>query len=768
MPSDAVIFRHSVVFSPQSTVFTHSLIATYIDTAGYEVNYAGDPYAWRVYVNPYTGLENTASLVSNISIILPYSNMLIEKIELYAKTNGTGNYRQLWIKLLNNTGGVVFEVLNVTMNIDWEYIVIIVNKTISNNVIIWVNATITSTTDIGEELCITGVKLHVTYNSTTFSYTLPALVDYFNVTTLFTVNLTNTALNSSIIDFLIIDKLTYNTTNYPVKPVYFRNESINGVNYMVYRVINATSTGLYYLYTLIPNSINIKFKSRGVDVSRVIVGEPFTIEIPVTGNISIYPLKLEYLNTSTVTITITTPGVYLVRANSTRTREYIIGLREAVIIVDYGFITLRFKDLDDSLVDYEILDLLVVNKYTGELRGFKGKISVNISNLTYGVYEFNVKIKGVTLCVSSLDLYVLTNASTIDLSCKLKRIIDYRGVNKSIIHDVDKQLILLEDLSFKYPYSRMRILLSGSGVYTLILNYYGKKPTNVLITSNTTISRWYWDGDYLVITGVLGGISEINITDLYRLKLEVYDRLGNILTHLPPLIMINETTHISPVVDVFVYPETYNITLPFNINGFLFYGFSDRYNETTRLINISVSDLLLRAYYRVPTKITTSVFQVKSLFEIMRRVLGLAGGEEYVTVYFEGKLLDYYDNGVSNRPITIRLYRENTVISEFNLTTDITGYWKTPIIQLLRGEKYSLIIIYPGDDVYVGSVLTTEFTSEALPITPTPVVISPLEVLLVIIGVLVVVSLILAVTRALKHTIIEVISEKRRFIRKKN
>jgi len=87
LPGTSVIFRHMLVYSPNSTQFTHSFTATDTTTAGYETSYGGDAWAWRVYANPYSN-PNTASLVSSITITLPYATMLIEKLELYAKTNG--------------------------------------------------------------------------------------------------------------------------------------------------------------------------------------------------------------------------------------------------------------------------------------------------------------------------------------------------------------------------------------------------------------------------------------------------------------------------------------------------------------------------------------------------------------------------------------------------------------------------------------------------------------------------------------------------------
>jgi len=772
LPNTSVIFRHMLIYSPNSTVFTHSFTATNTSTAGYETSYGGDAWAWRIYANPYTDpntgatLENTASLVSNITITLPYATMLIEKLELYAKTNGTGNYRQLWVKILDNAGSTIAEVSNATMGINWALTTISVNRLLSNNVTIWINATVTSTTSVGEEICVSGVKLYMSYNTTTNTFAILARNYRHNVTTTFTVNLNTTLTNSSTIDLLVIDKLTYNSTNYPATPSYVGNETVNSNNYLVYRITGATSTGTYKVYSTIQNAITkITFKSRGVVVTRVLVSEPVTIEIPITGNIRIPALKLEYINTSSITVTFNETRTYIIVANATRSAEYILGYWLTEIVVDYGAFTANFNDVDGKPIDYETLDLTLVNKYTGESRSLKTKVSANLTGLKYGVHELTMSFKGIHVCYGTLDLYSSTNASTLNLTCTLKRVLDYRGLNRSLIFELGKQLVSIEDLSLKYPYSRSRVLLNGTGAFTLILDYYGKKPTSVSITGNVTITRWYWDGYYLVVTGTLGSVGEVNITDLYKLRVEVYDRLGNLIPFNVPL-YINDTAYYTPIAEGLFYPETYNVTLPAEISGFKFYSFGNNHNETTMLINVSTGDVVLKAYYRVPSRAEVKAYKVSSLGEIIRRLLNLAENEEYVSVFFEGKLLDYYGNGVPGRTLTVRIYRAGTLLSEYNVTTDPTGYWRTPTMQLLRGETYTVSVHYAGDNTYVESGAVYEFTSESPPATPT-ITTPPLEILVLATGVLLLAGLGLAVIHAVRHVVVEARDEKRRFVRRK-
>jgi hypothetical protein len=75
-------------------------------------------------------------------------------------------------------------------------------------------------------------------------------------------------------------------------------------------------------------------------------------------------------------------------------------------------------------------------------------------------------------------------------------------------------------------------------------------------------------------------------------------------------------------------------------------------------------------------------------------------------------------------------------------------------------------VYYAGDEVYVESGAIYEFSSEALPPAPAPAI-PPLEVLAIVAGALLLVGLILAVTRAIKHTAIAELEEKRRFVKRK-
>jgi len=97
---------------------------------------------------------------------------------------GTGSYRRLWVKVMDSAGSTIAEVSNATMGTSWALTAISVNGLVSNNVTIWINATATSTTSVGEEICVAGVKLYMSYNTTTITTATLTPADRLNVTTI--------------------------------------------------------------------------------------------------------------------------------------------------------------------------------------------------------------------------------------------------------------------------------------------------------------------------------------------------------------------------------------------------------------------------------------------------------------------------------------------------------------------------------------------------------------------------------------------------------
>ena len=763
---------HDIVYSPNSTQFTHSFTAANTTTAGYETNYT-DPYGWRVYANPYevAGVyyENNASLVSEVNITLPYTQVLVKNVTLLARANGTGSFRQLWIRVLNSTGGVVAELTNATIGTGWTEVSLVVNTSLSGQITIWINATVKSTTTAGEEIGIKDVRVYIEFSTNpTVKAPWSPNVDFFNCSATHYVELGSTAyLNSSVITFKLIEFLIYNDTDYPVKPVYVGNETIGSHNYMVYKIDPANYSQYLTIYALLEN----KFKTfrthvKGYDTETVLVGEPLTIELPELGNITIVGLNKTFINVTSVTIKFTEEGTYTIEANLTQPSLWKLGYGRKTVIVKYGAFSVKPIDIDSKVVDYEDLVLQLINKTSGAvIKELIGNQLFSLSNLCAGNYSIVVKFKDIVIGTRDFELNITTDASTINIQCTMKSLMsDYRGLNRTIIYEHGKQLTGVESLSAKYPYSRMRILLNGTGSFKLYINYRGDLPTKVRVVGNVTSLQYYWDGNYLVITGTLGSIGELNITDLYKLRVEIYDRLGNLM---PSWIyaFINETKYSGAIVEDYFYPEDYVIKLPKTINGFEFYSFFDGFNETTRAITINNSDVTLKAWYRVPTTVKELKSYKVSMLSWIPFII--EQDNERVKVYIEGYLLDYYGYGVPNRPLTINVTDiELGFTWTINVTTDASGYFRSPLLELVKNRTYRIDVIYNGDDVYVGTTSSTEIKAEELPAAP--VVGIPIEYFIIAVAVILIATGIIAATlRAARHTIMDIREKTRRFVKKK-
>ncbi|RLB79669.1 MAG: hypothetical protein DRH17_13440, partial [Deltaproteobacteria bacterium] len=315
LPSSSLILVHDIAYSPNSTQFTHTFTAVNTSTAGYEINYT-DVYGWRVYANPFDSTENKAILISEVNITLPYASVLAENLTLLAKTNGTGAFRQLRIRVLNSTGAVIAELTNATIGTSWTEVSLPINANVSGQVTIWINATVASTATAGEEIAVRDVMLFVEYsaNPEVVVETLPPNVEYFNCSASFSVELSSSEyLNRTIIKFKLIEYLIYDTTDYPVEPIYIGNETIGGNTFRVYRIEPADYTGTYNIYALLENVFKtFRTHARGYDTETILVGEPLTIELPEIGNITILKLNLTYFNVSKVTLRFYSPGSYTI------------------------------------------------------------------------------------------------------------------------------------------------------------------------------------------------------------------------------------------------------------------------------------------------------------------------------------------------------------------------------------------------------------------------------------------------------------------------
>ena len=204
--------------------------------------------------------------------------------------------------------------------------------------------------------------------------------------------------------------------------------------------------------------------------------------------------------------------------------------------------------------------------------------------------------------------------------------------------------------------------------------------------------------------------------------------------------------------------------MPKTINGFEFYGFFDGFNETARVISINNSDVVLKAWYRVPTSVEIRSYQVSS----MSIIPFIKQEGETVKVYVEGCLRDFYGNGVPNRPLVVNITNVKTGYTRsYNVTTDASGYFRTPLMELFRGKTYRVKVIYNGDDVYVGTLSTLEVKPEELPTAPVAAGI-PIEYYIIgVTVVLIVIGIALTAIRVVRHTIYDIREKSRRFVTKK-
>jgi len=540
LPSESLILKHDIAYSPNSTQFTHTFTATNTTTAGYETDYT-NIYGWRVYANPYqsggTSYENSGSLVSEVNITLPYAEVLVENVTLFAKTNGTGSFRQLWIKVLNSTGNVVAELTNVTLSTSWTEFSLEVDASLSGQVIVWINATVSSTDTVGEELAIRDVKINVVHEaSPVFSVTWLLNLD-FPCTASYTIELgSSELLNSSVLTFKLIEFLFYNYTDYPIQPVYIGNETIGSYEYRIYRIDPANYSQSMVIHAMLEN----KFKTfrthvKGYDTDTILVGEPLTIELPELGNLTIVETNQTFINVTSVTLLLPN-GTFTIYANSSLPSQWKLGYGMKLITVKYGAFDVILKDKDGIPVSYETLTMFLINASTGELIGQKDGAGIfTWDNLVAGNYSLLVRHPaGVDLVSSLFELNSSTTDSVLNIGLNaLRKITNYASrwsipfgeyvsgaisvnftrIDSETVEDVFSEFALrfsINDISFRFGETLIPIV-NGTPVQTyndrIMVLYPAKWGYVVLFWKQEgfialTVSRAW--GENILITAING------------------------------------------------------------------------------------------------------------------------------------------------------------------------------------------------------------------------------------------------------------------------
>jgi len=529
-------------------------------------------------------------------------------------------------------------------------------------------------------------------------------------------------------------------------------------------VINATPGFEAYLYDANGNLITSISDTDNDGLESFIVPKLYPLSATLKIRVTTSSEEVLFNNTDNVEYRVESFATHVFEAV---VEDYInleFGYIYAEVGVMYGGFMVSARDALGLALEYEPIVIVIENAMGIEIARAT-VYNYSIGSLPAGTYRIKIMFKDIVVAERVFNLTSATTGSLLEVIANILKLPkDYRGLERSIIAPKEIMVINYTSISNKYPYSRMRILLNGTGNFKLYVNYRGDVPTKVEVDGNISSLNYYWDGNYLVITGILGSIGEINITDLYKLRLELYDRLGNRLP-LKPVILINGTSYTGSIVEDYLYPENYVIEIPAVIGGFDFYSYFDGYNQTVRTVTINHTDVTLKIWYRVPTSLAkVEGVQITSLSWLPF----LKQDGETVKVYVEGYLLDYYGHGVPNRPVVINITDAEAGFTWMvNATTDATGYFRTPLLELVRGRTYRIDVYYAGDDIYVGTSSTMEVKPEELPSALAPVEI-PMEYIIIgAAAVLILIGIAAAAIKAVRQTIEDLRTKSRRFVRKK-
>ena len=352
LPSKSLRLAHKITQRFPSATFNLSFEATNGSTAGY----SNTTYGFKVYANPYdyngASYENTAKLLLNMTIDFPYAIMNVEKLSILARTNSTGSFRQLWLKILNSSGGVVAELTNATLGTDFTEITLPINSVLTGRLTIWINATVTSTSTTGEEIELKDIMLYANYTTNpVFTIYLDYNVPSFDCDAEFDVTVPS-YLNESYVKLWLIDKLNlsdvlYNGTSATVTSL--GTEVIGSDTYNVYRVDNVNASAKLLVKAKLTNAIqSITAKVKEVQVTKAIIGESVVFEVPEPSNItlSVGAWNATYYNVTSVMWVANMTGTLDAIANLTETEHYKIGRARTSLTVKYGEFNVTLRDLE--------------------------------------------------------------------------------------------------------------------------------------------------------------------------------------------------------------------------------------------------------------------------------------------------------------------------------------------------------------------------------------------------------------------------------------
>ncbi|MGC9014552.1 MAG: hypothetical protein ACP5KW_09290, partial [Thermoproteota archaeon] len=552
-------------------------------------------------------------------------------------------------------------------------------------------------------------------------------------------------------------------------PSYVGNETINGITYRVYKIQPATSATQFNVFFLMPNiHYNVVPLYKGATVSKLLVGEKIYIpSLSAPANISIGSYK--FSNTpGNFYFKIPASGSYDVVLNTTDAKNWNLGYFKTTISAVLGSFSVAPKDVVNNALSYAQLSAYLYNTTSGALVSSSAfTTSTTFSNLLAGNYTVKLYYKNLLVGVTSFNLVSSTNATSTLPKVRTFRVVDYRGssIGKVLAYSYGVNLTEADISKGKaFPRGIYQLKVNGTGSFTLFVDYLGNLPTRIAIVSNASSLSYGWRGSILIINGTLGSTAVVNVTDLYKVTVDVRDMLERSLSFVP--ITVNNSI-VQP--QIFTPPAYYNISLPQTKKYFKFSKFSDGYSSASRIFTVNNSDVYIKVYYRVPISFKSSINATVSVMSSLLRLLGL---QQYNTVsaHVEGKIYDYFGAGVPNKQITVNITNLDAKLSgTFTLTTDISGYFRTPDIDFVKGAHYLISISAPDDNIYVGNSTSYTYTVQEV-VAPIPSY-AGIPLIYYIIGavaVIVVIGIIIFGYKAMKHTVEEEYERRKKFVKRKN
>ena len=470
-----------------------------------------------------TGVNSTVG--ANITIRLDANKTLT--VVIYNNTNITANLTSLGTEIIN---GKTYNVWNLT---------------------VYENGTLTiyALTDPIVQ-SYKGITLYSEFNMKNLECTF--LTSIRNVNATYGANITF-LLN----DHLTLSKVIYNNTDITSNITSIGTTTINSENYNIYSVV-VYENGTLNITATIPNIAynNTTFVLDGSSVNLsttpAIIGEEFSVKIPWMGNISVGGINA--INTTAISVNTKRLGIgkHGVAISITNISDWKFGYLSKVLNVTYGHLNVTAKGMNS-----EPFKGVTISAYNTNY----SLLTLNLHKLWAGWQDIGVFYHGLKLKNIRFYLNHTTNGANITLDVNATRVKDYRGSDREIYSPHSFKVI---NLSTKFPYSVMK-LCNCSG--TVVVNYTSNPPTAVKVEGATSYS---YEKPVLRIT--VNGVKNVTITDLYRLKAPVKDRLGHGLSL---ALTINESPveATSGIASKLLKPENYTVKVPAEIGGFKFYDF---------------------------------------------------------------------------------------------------------------------------------------------------------------------------------------------------